>query len=51
MLAGLAVGLVLGGLGAVFVQQSAAMNPMAMVLGAGLTGAAFGGFVGSLSTV
>jgi hypothetical protein len=51
MVAGLAVGLVLGGLGAVFVQQSALMNPMAMVLGAGLTGAAFGGFVGSLSTV
>lgn len=48
--AGLLVGIVVGGLVAVLVPQSLGMNPLAMVVAVGLTGAAFGGFVGSLST-
>jgi len=49
MIAGLALGVVVGALGALVVPQGLS-NPMAMVVAVGLTGAAFGGFVGSLST-
>lgn len=52
---GLAVGVVLGTCGALLVPhaggaQGLGLNPLAMVVAIGLTGAAFGGFVGSLST-
>jgi hypothetical protein len=52
---GLALGIVLGVIGAALVPQFTGMqgggslNPLAMVVAVGLTGAAFGGFVGSLS--
>jgi hypothetical protein len=49
MIAGLALGVVAGALGALVVPQGLS-NPMAMVVAVGLTGAAFGGFVGSLAT-
>jgi hypothetical protein len=49
MIAGLALGVVVGALGALVVPHGLS-NPMAMVVAVGLTGAAFGGFVGSLST-
>jgi hypothetical protein len=49
MIAGLALGVVVGAVGALVVPQGLS-NPMAMVVAVGLTGAAFGGFVGSLST-
>jgi hypothetical protein len=52
---GLALGIVLGIIGAVLVPeatgaQALGMNPLAAVVAVGITGAAFGGFVGSLST-
>jgi hypothetical protein len=52
---GLALGIVLGVIGAVLVPQATGaqalgMNPLAAIVAVGLTGAAFGGFVGSLST-
>jgi hypothetical protein len=50
VIAGLAVGVLVGAIGALVVPQGLSMNPMAMVVAIGLTGAAFGGFVGSLST-
>jgi hypothetical protein len=51
---GLALGIGLGVIGAVLVPQLTGMqggssNPLAMVVAVGLTGAAFGGFVGSLA--
>jgi hypothetical protein len=51
---GLALGIALGVIGAVLVPQLTGMqggnsNPLAMVVAVGLTGAAFGGFVGSLA--
>ena len=51
---GLALGVALGVVGAALVPQLTGMqggsvNPLAMVVAVGLTGAAFGGFVGSLS--
>jgi hypothetical protein len=51
---GLALGIVLGLIGAMLVPQltgaqGLGMNPLAMIVAVGLTGAAFGGFVGSLS--
>jgi Family of unknown function (DUF6789) len=49
MIAGLALGVLVGAVGALVVPQGLS-NPMAMVVAVGLTGAAFGGFVGSLST-
>jgi uncharacterized membrane protein YeaQ/YmgE (transglycosylase-associated protein family) len=48
MLAGIVVGVIVGALGATFIPQG--MNPMAMVVAVGLTGAAFGGLVGSLAS-
>jgi hypothetical protein len=48
--AGLILGIAVGVLGALLVPQSLGLNPMAMVVAVGLTGAAFGGFVGSVST-
>jgi hypothetical protein len=50
MVAGLALGVLVGVVGAVVVHQGVSMNPMAMVVAIGLTGAAFGAFVGSLSS-
>jgi hypothetical protein len=50
---GLAIGLIVGtllGLLVAAVVSMAAMNPLAIVVAIALTGAAFGGFVGSLST-
>jgi hypothetical protein len=49
MIAGLVLGVLVGAVGALVVPQGLS-NPMAMVVAVGLTGAAFGGFVGSLST-
>jgi hypothetical protein len=49
MIAGLALGVLVGALGALVVPHGLS-NPMAMVVAVGLTGAAFGGFVGSLAT-
>jgi len=49
MIAGLALGVLVGAVGALVVPHGLS-NPMAMVVAVGLTGAAFGGFVGSLST-
>jgi hypothetical protein len=49
MLAGLAVGVLLGAVGAALAHQGVT-NPLAMVVAVGLIGAAFGSFVGSLST-
>jgi hypothetical protein len=51
---GLALGIGLGVVGAALVpqftgMQGGSLNPLAMVVAVGLTGAAFGGFVGSLS--
>jgi hypothetical protein len=51
---GLALGIVVGVIGAALVpqftgMQGGSLNPLAMVVAVGLTGAAFGGFVGSLS--
>jgi len=51
---GLALGVVVGVIGAALMPQFTGMqggnlNPLAMVVAVGLTGAAFGGFVGSLS--
>jgi hypothetical protein len=51
---GLALGVALGVVGAAVIPQFTALqggslNPLAMVVAVGLTGAAFGGFVGSLS--
>ncbi len=51
---GLALGIALGVIGAALVpqftgMQGGSLNPLAMVVAVGLTGAAFGGFVGSLS--
>ncbi len=51
---GLALGVGLGLVGAMLVPQvtgaqGLGMNPLAMIVAVGLTGAAFGGFVGSLS--
>jgi uncharacterized protein DUF6789 len=51
---GLALGVALGVIGAALVpqftgMQGGSLNPLAMVVAVGLTGAAFGGFVGSLS--
>jgi uncharacterized protein DUF6789 len=48
MLAGIVIGVILGALGAALIPQS--MNPLAMVVAVGLTGAAFGGLVGSLAS-
>jgi hypothetical protein len=48
--AGLILGIILGALGSMVMPLGSGINPLAMVLGLGLTGAAFGGFVGSLST-
>jgi hypothetical protein len=49
IIGGLAIGVVLGILGTMVVPQAIEINPLAMVVAVGLTGAAFGGFVGSLS--
>jgi hypothetical protein len=54
MAVGLALGIGLGVIGAALVpqltgMQGGSLNPLAMVVAVGLTGAAFGGFVGSLS--
>jgi hypothetical protein len=51
---GLALGIIVGVVGAMLVPQATGaqalgINPLAMIVGVGLTGAAFGGFVGSLS--
>jgi hypothetical protein len=52
---GLALGVLLGVIGAALVPQFTGMqgggslNPLAMVVAVALTGAAFGGFVGSLA--
>jgi len=50
---GLVVGVVLGALvgaaGGFLPELSGSLNPLALVVGVGLTGAAFGSFVGSLS--
>ena len=51
---GLALGVIVGVIGAMLVPQATGaqglgMNPLAMIVAVGLTGAAFGGFVGSLS--
>jgi hypothetical protein len=48
MLVGLALGVVLGAVVAALVNLGLSTNPMALVVAVGLTGAAFGGFVGSL---
>jgi hypothetical protein len=50
IIGGLGIGIVLGILGAMVVPQGLQMNPLAMVVALGLTGAAFGAFVGSLSS-
>jgi hypothetical protein len=50
MVVGLLLGAAVGALGAVFVPQVVSMNPLASIVAVGLTGAAFGAFVGSLST-
>ena len=50
MAVGLALGVILGMIGATLVPQALAINPLAMIVAVGLTGAAFGGFAGSLST-
>lgn len=47
IVAGLVVGILAGAMGAMLVPQG--MNPMAMVVAVGLTGAAFGALVGSLA--
>jgi hypothetical protein len=47
IVAGLALGIVIGAIGAILIPQG--MNPMAMVVALGLTGAAFGALVGSLA--
>ncbi len=52
---GLALGIVLGVVAALVLPQAtggqaAGMNPLAMIVAVSLSGAAFGGFVGSLST-
>jgi Family of unknown function (DUF6789) len=49
LLIGLGVGLVLGLLGAYLLPQSST-NPLAIMVAVSLSGAAFGGFVGSLAT-
>jgi len=49
LLVGLAAGVLLGALGALIVPQGVEINHLAMVVALGLSGAAFGGFVGSLS--
>ena len=49
MIAGLALGIVFGLLGAVLVQVGIGFNPLALVVAIALTGAAFGGFVGSFA--
>jgi len=46
---GLAVGVLVGLVAMVIVPQAIGMNPLAVVVAIGLSGAAFGGFVGSLS--
>ena len=51
---GLALGVIVGLIGATLVPQvtgaqALGMNPLAMIVAVGLTGAAFGGFIGSLS--
>jgi hypothetical protein len=48
LLAGMLVGVAVGAVGAWWVPQ--ATNPIALVVAVGLSGAAFGGFIGSLST-
>jgi hypothetical protein len=50
MLAGLCLGILVGLVGAALVSQGVAMNPMAMVVAVALTGAGFGGLIGSLAT-
>ena len=54
MLVGLAAGVLLGIVGAIVVPTvgglTFGMNPLAMIVAICLSGAAFGGFVGSLST-
>jgi hypothetical protein len=50
---GLVIGLIVGTIVGVLVAavlSMAAMNPLAMIVAVGLSGAAFGGFVGSLAT-
>jgi hypothetical protein len=52
---GLAIGIVVGALAAALVPQAVGaqglgMNPLAVIVAVGLTGAAFGAFVGSLAT-
>jgi hypothetical protein len=49
LIIGLVVGIILGAIGATLAPLSA-MNPLAMIVAVALSGAAFGGFVGSLST-
>jgi hypothetical protein len=46
---GLAIGLIVGVLANALVPQATGMNPLAIILAIGLSCAAFGGFVGSLS--
>ena len=46
---GLALGIIVGGIGATLVPQALGMSPLGMILGVSLTGAAFGGFAGSLA--
>jgi hypothetical protein len=50
MVAGLGLGIVLGLVGAALIQLGIGFNPLALVVGMALTGAAFGGFVGSFAT-
>lgn len=47
---GLALGVVLGVIVTLTLPQSVGMNPLAMIVAIGLSGAAFGAFAGSLST-
>jgi hypothetical protein len=47
---GLALGLVVGVISTVIVPQAVSINPLAVIVAIGLSCAAFGGFVGSLST-
>jgi F0F1-type ATP synthase assembly protein I len=47
---GLALGLIVGVVVTGIVPQAVGMNPLAMIVALGLSCAAFGGFVGSLST-
>jgi hypothetical protein len=49
MLAGLVLGIAVGAVGAALISQGISMNPMSMIVAVGLTGAAFGGLVGSLA--